>query len=80
VQGVFFRGTTLERARELGLRGYVRNLPDGRLEALFEGQTDAVEAGIAFVREGPPHARVAHVEVRYEPYTGEYSGFELRYS
>jgi acylphosphatase len=79
VQGVFFRGTTQDRARALGVRGYVRNLPDGRVEALFEGEQSAVEAAVAFVREGPPHAHVEHVDVRWEPHTGEFRSFDLRY-
>ncbi len=65
VQGVFFRDSTRQRARELGLTGWVRNLPDGCVEAVFEGEEPAVEAAVAFVREGPPHAQVRHVEVGY---------------
>jgi len=71
VQGVWFRGSTEDRARELGLGGWVRNLPDGRVEAVFEGDPDAVERAVAFVRRGPPAARVADVEVdREEPPEG----------
>jgi acylphosphatase len=63
VQGVWFRESTRRRATELALRGWVRNLADGRVEALFEGEADAVEAAVQFVREGPPLARVSAVEV-----------------
>ncbi len=63
VQGVFFRATTAERARELGVRGWVRNLPDGRVEALACGDETAVERFLEFVRTGPPAARVDGVEV-----------------
>jgi acylphosphatase len=63
VQGVWFRESTRRRAAELELRGWVRNLADGRVEALFEGEANAVEAAVRFVREGPPLARVSAVEV-----------------
>jgi len=63
VQGVWFRESTRRRAEELGLGGWVRNLPDGRVEAHFEGDEAAVEAAIAFVRRGPEHARVSDVAV-----------------
>lgn len=63
VQGVWFRESTRERAGALGLTGWVRNLPDGRVEALFEGERSAVAEAIEFVREGPPLARVVSAEV-----------------
>jgi acylphosphatase len=62
VQGVWFRESTRRRADELGLEGWVRNLPDGRVEALFEGDPSAVRLAVEYVREGPAHARVDHVE------------------
>ena len=80
VQGVFFRSATRDRARALGVRGFVRNLPDGRVEAVFEGEPAAVEDAIGFVSAGPPHARVEHVDVRHEPPTGGFGDFELRYA
>ena len=68
VQGVFFRASTRSRALELGLAGWVRNRPDGSVEAVFEGPPEAVEAMTAFCREGPECARVDHVEAqRQEP-------------
>lgn len=71
VQGVWFRESTRRRAEELGLAGWVRNLPDGRVEALFEGPADAVEAALAFVRQGPPLARVDEARVEeHEPLDG----------
>ncbi len=79
VQGVFFRDSTRRRARELGLTGWVRNLPDGRVEAVFEGEELAVEAAVAFVREGPPHAQVRHIDVGYGVYTGEFPDFRVTY-
>ena len=66
VQGVFFRATTRERAAEQGVDGWVKNLPDGRVEAVFEGEADAVEAMVEFCHEGSPKARVEDVSVDYE--------------
>ncbi len=73
------RGIGRELAWELGLTGWVRNLPDGRVEAVFEGEELAVEAAVAFVREGPPHAQVRHIEVGYAVYTGEFPDFRVTY-
>lgn len=70
VQGVFFRATCARRARTLGLGGSVRNMPDGRVEAVFEGPSEDVEAMVAWCRTGPEHARVDEVEVYEEPVTG----------
>ena len=78
VQGVFFRGATHARMRSLGLSGFVRNLPDGRVEAVVEGPAERVEQALAFLRRGPPHARVDAIEVRDEPCTGGLGEFELR--
>lgn len=78
VQGVFFRQSTETRARELGLAGWVRNLPDGRVEAIAEGPADALEHWLAFCHVGPPAAHVAHVEVQWEPASGEFQRFETR--
>ena len=71
VQGVFFRAACVELARELHLAGWIRNTLDGRVEAEFEGESAAVEAMLAWCREGPPHARVDSVDVGDEPRTGE---------
>ncbi|MFB6151379.1 MAG: acylphosphatase [Haloarculaceae archaeon] len=78
VQGVFFRATTRDRARERDVHGWVRNLDDGRVEAVFEGTEDAVEAMVEWCHEGSPQARVEDVGVEY----GEPKGldsFEVRY-
>jgi acylphosphatase len=66
VQGVFFRETTRRAALEEGVAGEVRNLPDGSVEAVFEGDPGAVERLIAFARTGPPDAEVTEVEVADE--------------
>lgn len=63
VQGVFYRGWAVEAARRLGLAGWVRNRIDGSVEALVEGQDDAVERFIALAGQGPPAARVARIDV-----------------
>ena len=63
VQGVFFRDTTRRKAESRGVRGWVRNCADGTVEALFEGDADAVESMVAFAREGPRGAQVEHVDV-----------------
>jgi acylphosphatase len=76
VQGVFYRATCAERARALGLAGSVRNLPDGRVEAVFEGSRGAIEEAIAWCRRGTPASIVDLVEVTEEPPVGE-AGFHV---
>jgi acylphosphatase len=71
VQGVFFRASCVDRARALGVGGWVRNTIDGGVEAEFEGVPDAVEAMVAWCREGPPGAGVESVDRYDEPPTGE---------
>jgi acylphosphatase len=66
VQGVFFRDSCARRARAEGVAGWVRNRPDGRVEAWFEGRPHAVENLLAWCRQGPSHARVTSVEVAAE--------------
>jgi acylphosphatase len=78
VQGVYFRASTVEQARARGLSGWVRNTPDGDVEALFEGPRDAVEDMLVWCHSGPAHARVDDVEVRYVPPEG-LRGFTIRY-
>jgi len=78
VQGVYFRATTRDEARGRGVDGWVRNLDDGRVEAVFEGPEDAVEEMIEFCHEGSEAARVGDVEVSYEEPEKE-KGFEVRW-
>jgi len=78
VQGVWFRQSTVNRGRELGLTGWVRNMPDGRVEVVAEGDPRGVDLLIAYCHEGPPLARVEAVEVLEEDPTGEFSEFETR--
>ena len=70
VQGVWFRASTREEARRRGLDGWVRNLPDGRVEAVFEGEEAALEGMLAWCRLGPPGARVDEVATVHSPATG----------
>ena len=79
VQGVFFRASTRDAARSLGLRGWVRNLPDRRVEAVFEGEKGNLEKVLEFVRKGPPGSSVSGVDVRWEFYKGEFESFDVRY-
>lgn len=76
VQGVFFRATCRDEARRRGLAGAVRNRPDGRVEAHFEGDPAAVDEMVEWCRHGPPLARVATVEVSDEEPRGE-RGFSV---
>ncbi|MEM3578914.1 MAG: acylphosphatase [Candidatus Bathyarchaeia archaeon] len=79
VQGVFFRHETRREARLRGVKGWIRNLPDGRVEAVFEGEEETVKELIKFCKYGPPGARVTGLEVEWEDYTGEFKDFEIRY-
>ena len=78
VQGVYFRATTRDTAREHDVDGWVRNLDDGRVEAVFEGPEDAVEALITFCHEGSSAARVEDIDVTYEEPRGE-DNFRVRW-
>jgi acylphosphatase len=73
VQGVFFRASCADEARRRGLGGWVRNLPDGRVEAAFEGEEPQVAAMVEWCRRGPPGARVDAVETRAEEPNGSTS-------
>ncbi len=79
VQGVFFRMETKRAADRIGVSGWVRNLRDGTVEAVFEGKRDRVEAVLDWCRQGPPHAAVADVAVTWGEYTGEFSGFNISF-
>jgi acylphosphatase len=79
VQGVFFRANTLKTARSLGLTGWVRNLPDGRVETVFEGEQENAEAMLAWCRTGTPPASVDHVDEAAESAAGSFTGFDIIY-
>jgi acylphosphatase len=78
VQGVFFRASTAREAARLGVAGWARNLSDGRVEVLAEGEPAAVEALLAWLRKGPPLARVTGVEAHDEDARGDLVGFAAR--
>jgi acylphosphatase len=71
VQGVFFRAETRDRAHSLGLAGWVRNVPDGSVEAVFEGEREKIESLIAWCRRGPSLAEVDDVQIAWEGPRGE---------
>ena len=71
VQGVFFRAETRDRARSLGLGGWVRNAPDGSVQAVFEGEDERVESMVAWCRRGPSGGQVDDVEVAWSEPEGE---------
>ncbi len=79
VQGVFFRANMRSVAERLGVKGWVRNVPDGSVEAVLEGPRDKVEEVIRWAHRGPPLARVDRVEVEWEEYRGEFDDFTIRY-
>ncbi|MEM3383177.1 MAG: acylphosphatase [Nitrososphaerales archaeon] len=79
VQGVFFRSNTRKMALKLDLKGYVRNLEDGRVEAIFEGDKDKVLKMLEWCKVGPPRAQVTNVDVKWEKYEGNFTNFEIVY-
>jgi len=79
VQGVFFRASTRNEAVRRGLTGWVRNLPDGRVEAVFEGSRSRLEGMLAWCRQGPRYAYVDHVEVDWQSYQGAFHDFRIAY-
>lgn len=79
VQGVFFRWNTKKMADKLQLSGWVRNLPDGRVEAIFEGNRESIEKMIEWCKKGPSEAIVEKVEIIWEEYKSEYKGFKIVY-
>ena len=78
VQGVFFRYTTYRRARQLGLTGWVRNLSDGRVEAVFEGEETALQEMLSWAKHGPAFAKVEDLKITFEEHCSEFSAFEIR--
>lgn len=80
VQGVFFRTETQDEASRRGVTGWVRNLRDGRVEAVLEGEKEKVAELVEFCRRGPRGARVTRIDVSWEDYKGEFQDFFVRYS
>ncbi len=79
VQGVFFRAFVEEQAQQLGLKGYVHNLPSGDVEVVAEGERERVEKLVGYLKMGPPAAIVDRVVVSWSEYTGNYSSFKVGY-
>ena len=79
VQGVFFRMETHKQASDLGLKGWVRNLYDRRVEAVFEGNNDAVGRMIDWCKKGPRLAHVEHIEIIEEDPSNSFEEFKIRY-
>ena len=79
VQGVFFRAETRRTANIHGVSGWVRNRPDGTVEAVFEGAREAVQAVLNWCNKGPDYAVVTDVAVSWQEYHGEFDGFKVRY-
>lgn len=78
VQGVYYRASTGQQASSLGLTGYARNLPDGRVEVVAEGPEERLEQLKTWCLDGPPDARVDSVEVTEGTPAGEFSDFSIR--
>ncbi len=79
VQGVFFRQTTMEQAQSHRVYGWVKNLPDGRVEAVFEGEEAEVKALVDFCSRGPRGASVTNVVTSWEPFKEEFDNFKIAY-
>jgi acylphosphatase len=77
VQGVFFRSETKYKADKHHVTGWIRNIPDGRVEATFEGEEEDVRKLIEFCRTGPPAARINTVTITWQRYAGDYTSFEI---
>ncbi|MDX1707034.1 MAG: acylphosphatase [Desulfobacterales bacterium] len=79
VQGVFFRVETQRAAEKFGVLGWVRNRPDGTVEAVFEGKQPDVDAVLQWCHEGPNLAVVENVDLKWQDFTGEYKRFDITY-
>lgn len=77
VQGVFFRAFVKEKADSLGIKGFVRNVEDGKVECYFEGDNEVIEKLMDEVRQGPQYSMIKNVDVSDEKYTGDYKDFRV---
>lgn len=78
VQGVFFRENTKRKAEKLGILSWIKNLIDGRVEAVFEGKKEKVEEITSWLKRGPFLAKVDNLEIDLEEYQGEFNNFEIK--
>ncbi len=79
VQGVYYRQNTVKQAQRFGLSGWIKNLNDGRVEAVFEGEKDVVEKIVNWAKKGPFFAKVSSVKVDWQEYIGEFNNFGIKY-
>ncbi len=79
VQGVFFRANTVDMGRRLGLSGFARNLPNGSVEIIAEGEKKSLEELVEWCSHGPSSAQVSKIEHKWEENKDEFSGFTIRY-
>lgn len=79
VQGVFFRANTRRKAMDLGLKGWVKNLEDGRIEAVIEGKDSDVKKMLQFLQKGPFGAKITKFDIKEEKYKGGFESFEIAY-
>jgi len=79
VQGVGFRYSTINHARRIGVAGYTRNMPDGSVEVVAEGEVDKLKKLISWLNHGPPTSHVDRVDFHYTPYKGYYKSFSVEY-
>ena len=79
VQGVFFRENTRKKAAEFRLSGFVRNLQNGKVEAIFEGKKEKIEKIIQWIKKGPETVQIKNIEINWQNYQGEFKSFEIRY-
>ena len=79
VQGVFYRASTRDKAVRIGVTGWVKNLPGGNVEAVFQGEKNKVMQMIEWCKKGPAYSKVDDVSVTWEEPSGEFGNFEVRY-
>ena len=79
VQGVFFRANIQELALECGVKGWIRNLENDKVEAVFEGEKEKVDSMIDFCKRGPPGTRVISFEIKWEEFKNEFKDFQIKY-
>jgi acylphosphatase len=77
VQGVFFRQFTQKKAQELGLVGWVKNLADGRVEAVIEGDKEKIDKLLTYLKQGPPLSKVENVKIDYQKHQEEFKDFSI---
>ena len=79
VQGVFFRSQTQKKAQQLKLGGWIRNLPDGRVEVVAEGGKEKIEELISWTKKSPTLARVSDLKIEWQEFKGEFNKFKIEY-